>query len=272
MKADRPRPCDRGPGPHTATHRSRRMRFLCMHKASPKDEAGIPPPPDLIAGMQQLIGEACHSGTFLAGEGLRPSSTRYRLTFRGGDCDVRQGPFTGDNDLPQRLVILKVDSIEAAIDWARRFGQAAGATRLELGPLTEPWDVGMMPKPPGKVPLRFLLLQQATATSEAGTPPSPAQQQAIRGVLAAMQKAGVLVFSETLLPSSKGARLHYRDNARRRVDGPFTESKELIGGFCMMQMRSLDEVAAFSDRFARVVGGTCEIDLRTVAEGDGGRS
>jgi len=248
------------------------MRFLCMHKASAKDEAGIPPPPELIAGMGQLIGEAARSGTFLAGEGLRPSATRYRLTFRGADCDVRHGPFAGENDLPERLVILKVDSTEAAIDWARRFGQAAGATRLELGPLTEPWDLGMMPKPPGKVPLRFLLLQQTSAAAEAGATPTPAQQQAMRGVLAAMQQAGVLVFSETLLPSRKGARLHYRDNARRRVDGPFTESKELIGGFCMLQMRSLDEVAAWSDRFARIVGGTCEIDLRTVADGDGARS
>jgi len=181
------------------------MRFLCMHKAGAKDEAGIPPPPELIAGMGQLIGEAAASGTFLAGEGLRPSSTRFRLDFRAGGCEVRQGPFTGENDLPQRLVILKVDSTEAAIDWARRFGQAAGATRLELGPLTEPWDLGMMPKPPGKVPLRFLLLQQATAASEAGTPPAAAQLQAIRSVLAAMQQAGVLVFSETLLPSKKGA-------------------------------------------------------------------
>jgi len=247
------------------------MRFLCMHKASAKDEAGILPPPELIAGMGQLIGEAAKSGTFLAGEGLRPSSTRFRLTFRGAECDVRQGPFQGDNDLPQRLVILRVDSTDAAIDWARRFGQAANATRLELGPLTEPWDLGMMPKPPGKVPLRFLLLQQSTASSEAGTPPSAAQQQAVRTVLAAMQKAGVLVFSETLLPSSKGARLHYQDNKRRRVDGPFTESKELIGGFCMLQMRSLDEVAAWSDRFARIIGGTCEMDVRVVADGDGSR-
>lgn len=248
------------------------MRFLCMHKASPKDEAGLPPPPELIAGMGQLIGEAAKSGIFLAGEGLRPSSTRHRLTFKGSQCDVRPGPFTGDNDLPQRLVIIKTPSADAAIDWARRFGNAAGATRLDLGPLTEPWDLGMMPKPAGNVPLRFMILQQATAASEAGTPPAAAQQQAIRSVLAEMQQAGVLVFSETLLPSRAGARLHYKDNAKKRVDGPFTESKELIGGFCMLQMRSLDEVAAWSDRFARIVGGTCEIDLRTVADGDGGRS
>lgn len=70
------------------------MRFLCMHKASLNDDAGIAPPPELIAGMGQLIGEAAKSGTFLAGEGLRPSSTRYRLTFRGGRCDVSQGPFS----------------------------------------------------------------------------------------------------------------------------------------------------------------------------------
>ena len=111
-----------------------------------------------------------------------------------------------------------------------------------------------------------MILQQATADHEAGKAPTAAQQQALRTVLAEMQKAGVLVFTEALLPSRHGARLHYRDNTRTRVDGPFTESKELIGGFCMMQMRSLDEVLEFSDRYTRILGGTLEIDVRTVAD------
>lgn len=247
------------------------MRILCMHKASPKDEAGILPPPELIAGMGQLIGEVAQKGIFLAGEGLRPSSLRLRLAFHGGRCDVSKGPFRGDNELPQRLVILKVTSEQQAIDWARRFGEAVGAARLELGPLTEPWDLGFAEKP-ADAPMRFMILQQASVDSEAGNPASAAAQQGLREVLAEMQEAGVLVFTEALRPSKDGARLAYRDNARSRIDGPFPESKELIGGFCLMQMRSVDEMVAFCDRFARIVGGSCEIDVRVVAEPAGGAS
>lgn len=244
------------------------MRILCMHNASSRDEAGVPPPPDLIQGMGQLIGEAGKRGILLGGEGLRPSSTRWRLAFANGRCEVTKGPFHGENELPQRLLILKVADERQALEWARRFGEAVGAARLELGPLTEAWDLGFGPKPPD-APLRCMILQQASADHEAGRPATAAQQQGLRAVLAEMQKAGVLVFTEALLPSRHGARLHYRDNVRTRVDGPFTESKELIGGFCMLQMRSLDEMEAFSDRFARIIGGTCEIDLRVVADGDG---
>ena len=242
------------------------MRYLCMHKASPKDEAGQLPPAELIAGMGQLIGETAKAGRFLAGEGLRPSSTRFRLRFQGGQCAVEQGPFRGENEIPERLLILKVDSADAALQWAKRYGQAVGAARLELGPVTEAWDLGMMPKPEGDVPQRFLLLQQASPAFEAGTAPTGKQQQALAAVLAEMSKAGVLSFTEALRPSREGTRLTYKDNRRTRVDGPFAESKELIGGFCMVQMHSLDEIATWIDRFARILGGTCEVDVRVVAD------
>lgn len=241
------------------------MRYLCMHKVSPRDEAGELPPQELIDGMGRLIGETAQRGQFLAGEGLRPSSTRYRLTATGAGWSVEPGPWPGDGELPQRLVILKVATVDEAIDWARRLGTAAGARRLELGPLTEPWDLGMLPRP-AQAPLRFMILEQATAASEAGEPPPPARQVAVRAVLSAMQEASVLLFTEVLRPSSQAMRLRYRDGERTRIDGPFTESKELIGGFCMVQMRSFDEIAAWADRFAKVIGGTCEVDVRVVAD------
>lgn len=245
------------------------MRILCMHKASPQDEAGMLPPQELIEGMGQLIGEVAQKGLMLAGEGLKPTSTRFRLTFAAGRCEVTKGPFRGDRELPQRLVVLKVASEADALTWARRFGEAVGATRLELGPLTEEWDLGYGTRPPD-APLRYLLLQQASEAYEAGASPTAAQQQGLRTVLAAMQQAGVLGFTEALRPSREGVRLVYRDNVRKRTDGPFTESKEIIGGFCMMQMRSIDEMVAFCDRFARILGGSCEVDVRIVAETDGG--
>ena len=57
------------------------MRYVCMHKVGPTSEAGLPPSPELVAGMGQLIGETAKAGMFLAGGGLKPSRDRLRLTF-----------------------------------------------------------------------------------------------------------------------------------------------------------------------------------------------
>jgi hypothetical protein len=242
------------------------MRYLCMHKASPRDEAGEMPSQELAENMGKMLCECAKRGVFLAGEGLLPSSRRHRLVFANGRCTVTKGPLRGENELPQRLLVIKVADEQAGLDWARRYGEAVGAERLELGPLTEEWDLGYGTRP-ADAPVRLMIVEMATAASEAGKPPTAAQQQGLRTVLAAMQAAGVLGFTESLLPSREGARLRYRDNVRTRTDGPFTESKELIGGFCLMQMQSIDEIAAFCDRFVEILGGTCEIDVRAVADG-----
>lgn len=242
------------------------MRYIVMHKASPQDEAGVLPPPKLIEQMGQLIGEAAKAGTFLAGEGLKPSATRQRLSFRGGECRITKGPYAGEHELPAAFAAIRVAAPEQAVAWAQQFARALGGdVDLELGALTEEWDLGFGQRP-ADAPHRFLVVQKATAATEQGTPLPPANQKALAQLLEQSTRDGVLQLFETLQPSRTARRLHYRDNVRRTVDGPFSESKELIGGFCMVQMRSPDEVAEWADRFARIVGGTVEIDLRPVAE------
>ena len=241
------------------------MRYVCMHKASPEDEAGRPPTPELVRGMGELLDELGRSGKFLAGEGLKPSSQRLRLTRAGDRWTVERGPYAGSNELPAGLAILSVASIEQALAWAQRFGAAIEAEELELGPLTEAWDLGLCPKP-DDAPLRTMILHKATKATEAGVPPTQRQRAALAALTSEMSAAGVLAFSATLQPSSKAVRTRYRGGDRTLLDGPFAESKELIGGFCMMEMGSLDELLAFTDRFVDVLGGTCELDIRPVAE------
>ncbi len=242
------------------------MRFLVMHKASPRDEAGLRPPQQLIDDMGALIGEACKNGIFLAGEGLLPSSQRHRVRRRGGEVTVTKGPYAGEHELPAAFAGIRVPTEDEAIAWARRFAAAIGGdVDLEVGPMTEQWDLTGQPRPAG-APRRYLVIHQANAATEAGDVPTAANRPALAQLLAESARSGVLLFHETLLPSKAARRLLYRDNVRKVVDGPFSESKELIGGFCMLQMRSFDEVADFSHRFARIVGGTCEIDVRRVAD------
>jgi hypothetical protein len=76
----------------------------------------------------------------------------------------------------------------------------------------------------------------------------------------------VLVSSETLQPSSRAKRLVFKSSALQVVDGPFAESKELIGGFAMMELPSMEVTIEMCKRYADILGGTLEIDVRPLYE------
>jgi hypothetical protein len=83
-----------------------------------------------------------------------------------------------------------------------------------------------------------------------------------------MTQAGVLVSSRRLQPSAKGKRLVFSKDALRVIDGPFLESKELIGGFAIMEFPGVDEAIEFSRAYATILGGTLELELRLVDQDD----
>jgi len=164
-------------------------------------------------------------------------------------------------------MLLKVGSRDEAIGWAQRYGKILGDGEIELGPVNEPWDLGLMEKP-ANAPLRVLMLEKADATTEAGRPRSPKQKADLTRLTTEMTKAGVLVSSERLQPSSKSKRLVFSKNQLRVLDGPFSESKELIGGFAVMRLPSIDAAIEVCRRYAEILGGTLEIDVRPLYEPD----
>jgi hypothetical protein len=240
------------------------MRFMIMHKNDSHTEAGERPPPELVAKMGEYIGEHAQRGSFLGGEGLGRSATRTRLTFRDGQCTIKHGPYQGENELPAAALLLNVRSRDEALGWAQRYGKILGDGELELGPVTEPWDLGFGTKP-ADAPLRLLLLEKADAASEAGTR-STKQKADITRLKTEMTKAGVLVSDERLQPSAKSKRLVFTNHNLRVLDGPFAESKELIGGFAMMRLPSIDAAVDECRRYAEILGGTLEIDIRPLEE------
>jgi hypothetical protein len=243
------------------------MRFMVMHKHDKHTEAGERPGPKLLAEMGEFIGEFARKGQFLGGEGLGASATRTRLTFRGGECSVKHGPYAGSNELPAATLLLKVASRDQAIGWAQRYGKILGDGEIELGAVTEPWDLGFMPKP-ADPPLRILMLPKADKTSEAGQALSPRQKAELTRLKTEMTKAGVLVSSQSLQPSSKSKRLTFTNNQLSVMDGPFSESKELIGGFALLELPSTDVAIQVCTRYAEILGGTLEIDVRPLYEAD----
>lgn len=238
------------------------MRFMIMHKNDPKSEAGIPPPKELVEQMGAFIGEFAKTGRFVDGAGLTGSKARTRLTFRGGQATVKHGPYTGEHELPAATLLVEVATREQAIGWAERYGKILGDGEIEVGKVTEPWDIGLMTAPPNP-PLHMLLVEKADAHTEGGGR-SQEKKAAITRLKNEMTKAGVLQRSLKLLPSAKAKRLIFTNNKLRVVDGPFSESKELIGGFAVMELSGEDEAIELCKRYAEILGGTLEIDLRQV--------
>lgn len=240
------------------------MRFMMMHKHDPHTEAGLAPPMELVHEMGAFIGEFAQSGRLLDGAGLGASKTRTRLTFEDGRCKVKHGPYRGEHELPNAVLLLKVKTREEAIGWAERYGKILGNGEIELGKVTEPWDLGMMPEPENP-PLQLLLIEKADASSEAGT--RTAKQKAdLTRLRTEMTKAGVLLNTTHLQPSSKGKRLVFTNNDLRVLDGPFAESKEMIGGFAVLELADIEEAIAVSRRYVRILGGTVEVDIRELAD------
>jgi hypothetical protein len=239
---------------------------MIMHKNDPRTEAGHPPPMEVVHQMGAFIGEYASSGRLIDGAGLGASATRTRLVIRDGHCTAQQGPYRGHNELPAATLLLKVRTRDEALAWAERYGKILGDGELEVGKVNEPWDIGLMP-PPDNPPLQVLLIEKADAATESGGR-SSAQQAALARLQAEMRDAGVLVRSMRLKPSATAKRLIFTNNQLRVLDGPFAESKELVGGFAVLELSGMDEAIEMCRRYTEILGGTLEIDVRQVLSED----
>lgn len=96
------------------------MRVMAMIKATKNSEAGVMPSEELLAAMGRFNEELFKAGVLLGGEGLHPSSRGKRVRCAGGERTVTDGPFAPTSELVAGFWIWKVNSMEEAVDWARR--------------------------------------------------------------------------------------------------------------------------------------------------------
>ncbi len=96
--------------------------------------------------------------------------------------------------------------------------------------------------------MRFMIIGRATKESEAGVPPTAEAMAAMQKYFEQLAEAGILLGAEGLSPSSKGARVQFSGEQRSVIDGPFTESKELIAGFSIIKADSLAEAIEWVKR------------------------
>src|SRR5919108_5152475 len=111
--------------------------------------------------------------------------------------------------------------------------------------------------------MRFMIIVKASKNSEAGVLPSKELLTEMGKFNEELTKAGVMLAGEGLQPSSKGARVKYSGSKRTVVDGPFAETKELVAGFWLIQVKSKDEAVEWAKRIPFQEG---EVEIRQVFE------
>ena len=116
--------------------------------------------------------------------------------------------------------------------------------------------------------MRVMVMVKATRDSEAGVMPAEKMLADMGRFNEELVKAGVMLAGEGLQPSAKGKRVRFSGSTRAVVDGPFAETKELVAGFWLWQVRSMDEAVEWARRCPNPHPQDCELEIRPVFEAD----
>jgi hypothetical protein len=114
--------------------------------------------------------------------------------------------------------------------------------------------------------MHYMMIVKASADCEAGKKPSEDTVSAILNYTQELRKAGVLVELSRLHPSSKGVRIKLSNDGRTVTDGPFTETKEVIGGYWIINAKSMADAIEWAKRIPRAPGDATEIEIRQFLE------
>jgi hypothetical protein len=267
------------------------MRFMLLVKATRDFEAGVLPDEKLLSEMASYTGELVKAGALLACERLQTSSKGARVRYAGGKFSVTDGPFAETKELIAGFCLIQAQSRDQAIAWAKRIPLREG--EVEVRPLFELEDFPVDPaeKPggwrdkeeqfrassaaavPARKPgaIRYLGLLKADPDTEAGVLPNEKFLADMGAFMEEGIKAGVFLSGEGLQPSSRGARVRYSGSTRMVTDGPFTETKELIAGYAILQFASKQEAIEWTKRFVQVDApgryrGHSECEIRQIFE------
>ncbi len=240
------------------------MRFMIMHKMTPEMEKGCKPEPAVMEGVGKMVEDALKQKIFVSGEGLKPSSERVHIVYKDGERTITDGPFAETKELVAGFALMRVGSKAEAIGWCDRFAALIGDVELYMGPVVEPWDLGVATKP-ANAPLRMLSMHKMTPAAESEAPPEPALMAKMGALIDEMTKAGVLEATGGLAGTRKGARIYFEGGKRTVIDGPFAESKELVAGYAILDLPSKAAAIEWATRFGEVVK-VHEVEVRQMPE------
>jgi hypothetical protein len=261
---------------------------MLVVKATPEFEAGTFPDEAFNAEAGQYLSELAQAGALVAADRLRPSSQGQRVYYKDGKFTVTDGPFAETKELVAGYCLIRAASLDEAIAWARRMPFRSGD--VDVRPLFELTDFPVDPAeqpggwreqeaaaqaapPPARKSgtTRYLGMLKADRDTEAGVMPDEKSLAAMGAFIAEATQSGVLLSGEGLQPSSKSKRVHFSGSQRTVTDGPFTETKELVAGYAILQFATPAEALDWTKRFVQVdapgrLGGECECELRPIVD------
>jgi hypothetical protein len=120
----------------------------------------------------------------------------------------------------------------------------------------------------GDETMKVMVMVKANADSEAGVMPSESLLAEMGRYNEELVRAGVLLAAEGLHPSSKGVRVRFSGSGRAVTDGPFAETKELVAGFWIWQVRSMDEAIEWAKRCPNPMPGPSDLEIRPIWESE----
>src|SRR5579872_5304401 len=244
------------------------MRYMMIIKATKEYEAGVLPDEKSLMEMAQNFEALVKAGARPECGRLQPSSKGMRVRYAKGRFTITDGPFAETKELVAGFCMIEAKSLGEAIEWAKRMPFQEG--EIEVRPLFELTDFPVDPnekpggwrekeeefrtEPPARRPgtIRYMGIVKADKNTEAGVMPN---EQFLASMGAFMEegiKSGVYLSGEGLQPSSKSARIRYSGSNRTVIDGPFAETKELIGGYAILQFSSKAEAIEWTKRFVQV--------------------
>ncbi len=271
------------------------MRFMLLIKSDKNTEAGLMPSEALLTAMGKYNEELVKAGVLLTAEGLHPTSKGFRLTNHSGNLTLINGPFGEPGQVLAGFWLIQVKSKEEAIEWAKRVpfdadGSSATADgngqidirqvhELDDFPVTEDesgWREeeaafraqAANPQPAeitanGGRKIRYMMMFKADQKTESGALPDPKVLAEMGALMGEMAQLGVMLGGEGLQPSSKGARVTFSAGKRTVTDGPYAEAKELVCGYCLVQVSSEAEVLQWARR-GLLIHGDGESEIRRV--------
>jgi len=284
------------------------MRFMMVVKTDERFEAGAAPSAEMLAQMDAFNGEMLKAGVMLAGEGLKPSAQGARLRAVAGGkgrpatMRVVDGPFAEARELVGGFWVVQTPTLAEAIAWARRVPFAEG--EVEIRKLYELSDFPADPSEaaegwreqeralregapaggqassaagPARQPgtKRFIVMLKSDAVAESGALPTPEALAQMGALMEELAKSGAMLGGEGLKPSAQGAKVRYAGDKRTVIDGPFTEAKEMIAGYVIIQVPTLQDAVRFAERWLNVHLATSavpresgEIEIRALVEAE----